>query len=110
MVVSGDSHATQAQATYEEQLDRIIRKAAGNNAIKELISANAAVQKYLLSDGSVLSVRTATDRIEGASHCAATTDAARGHRDGVARLHARNSTKSARCNRGSEPPISRTKQ
>jgi hypothetical protein len=46
----------------QEQLDRIIRKAAGNNAIEELISANAAVQKFLLSDGSVLSVRTATGK------------------------------------------------
>jgi hypothetical protein len=46
----------------QAQLDRVIRKAAGNNAVEELISANDAVQKYLLSDGSVLSVRTATGR------------------------------------------------
>jgi hypothetical protein len=46
----------------QEQLDRIIRKAAGNNAIEVLISANAAVQKYLLSDGSMLSVRAATGK------------------------------------------------
>jgi hypothetical protein len=46
----------------QAQLDRIIRKAAGNNAIEELISASPAVQKYLLGDGSILSVRTATGR------------------------------------------------
>jgi hypothetical protein len=46
----------------QEQLDRIIRKAAGKNAVEELISANGAVKKYLLSDGSVLSVRTATGK------------------------------------------------
>jgi hypothetical protein len=47
----------------QAQLDDLIRKAAGHNAIEEMVFSNAAVQKYLLSNGAILSIRTATGKI-----------------------------------------------
>jgi hypothetical protein len=46
----------------QPQLDKLLRKAAGHNAIEEMVFSNAAVQKYLLSNGAILSIRTASGR------------------------------------------------
>lgn len=46
----------------QDQLDKLIRKAAGRNAVEEMVFSNAAVQKYALSNGAILSIRTATGR------------------------------------------------
>jgi hypothetical protein len=42
----------------QAQLDHLIRKATGNNAVEALVFSNGAVQKYLLSNGAILSIRT----------------------------------------------------
>jgi hypothetical protein len=46
----------------QEQLDRIIRRAAGKHAIEALVSATPAKQTYRLDDGSLLTVRTTTGK------------------------------------------------
>jgi len=46
----------------QPQLDKLVRKEAEHNAVEELVFSNAAVQKYALSNGTILSIRTASGR------------------------------------------------
>ncbi len=40
----------------QEQLDRLIRKAAGKNAVEEMVRETRTSQVYVLSDGSTLTI------------------------------------------------------
>jgi hypothetical protein len=60
-VCLGGPYATQANEAQPSTIE-LIRKAAGNNAIEEIVFSTPAVQKYLLGNGAILSIRTATGK------------------------------------------------
>jgi hypothetical protein len=46
----------------QEQLDRIIRRAAGKHAVEALVAKTPACQRYELDNGAVLTIRTRTGK------------------------------------------------